>query len=201
MPPSLVEYANNRDLARTYENQVLYKMCIDTPHHDDAAVNAGKIIIIGRTYAASPQRGAGKASNSKDDFFNEMGKALQKSDIDVRLEQIDSSLRFNQAMLPAVVKAHEFLVSLLLEATRHWAEDGGTPREQQSFASKYLHFHRPNAFPIMDGRAKAGLRRHRFRGAYSSYDRFCAGILRFAETQPVDWTLRGIDGLLLGANR
>lgn len=58
--PNAQDYAKYRNVAGTFENQMLYRMCADFPAHDDPYVVAGKITAIGRVYAASPTRGAGK---------------------------------------------------------------------------------------------------------------------------------------------
>lgn len=203
MPPRLEDYARKPALARTFENQVLYGMCLQSPLHDDASINAGKIILIGRTYAASPQRGAGAARDKTVDFFDAIGGALAVSCIDDSLAEVGPLERFAEGeTMKKVVSTHELLVNTLVAATKSWAKLGTQPRLQASFASKYLHFHRPNAFPLMDGRAKIGLRQNGCGGTLATYQQFCIAFLRFAKCQKDDgWTPRSLDALLLGAPR
>lgn len=203
MLPSLADYASSLVNARTYENQILYRMCKDVPQHDDPDVNAGKVILIGRTYAASPQRGAGKPKDAKVNFFDAMGDALKDSRIDVFLNAIDPLSRIDDVPThSAVLKAHGELVEILHVATKGWAVAGVEPRKHPSFASKYLHFHRPNAFPLMGSRAKEALRKLGHGGIFNTYESFCLSVLAFAESEKVkDWTPRQIDGKLLGSTR
>ena len=44
-----------------YGNETLYKMCKDRPLHDDVDTISSKLWIIGRSYAASIERKAGKS--------------------------------------------------------------------------------------------------------------------------------------------
>ncbi len=55
------DYHSDRDAAWGFGNAILYRMCKDKPRHDDITVAASKFWLIGRAYAASPQRGSGKS--------------------------------------------------------------------------------------------------------------------------------------------
>lgn len=59
LTPNWADYCTKDIIAGSFENRILYAMCRDHPSHDKADIIAGKIIAIGRIYAASPQRGAG----------------------------------------------------------------------------------------------------------------------------------------------
>jgi hypothetical protein len=213
--PSIDDYARDINAAISFENVILYRMCRDQPKHDDAKVVSGKMILIGRTYAASPER-AIKAKDSRRDqnTFEVLAKALCKSDLDRWLDDIPLHDRFNEAMLERVIEVHDALVGKIDQSLRTITTK--SPKIQRSFCSKYLHFHRPNAFPIMDSLALKGLKlslpksarpksekRHELTDR--DYATFCERWLRFVQKNPSiagsPWTPRTIDHYLVGKGR
>jgi threonyl-tRNA synthetase len=78
---------NNNDI---YGNQILYDMCKQCPTHTDKDKFASKMWLIGRTYAASPERHQGKIGNKelskqqKENLKRELAKLAEdkKSDSD-----------------------------------------------------------------------------------------------------------------------
>lgn len=196
LTPTWEAYTGHAETAGPFENQVLYAMCRDNPAHSDAYVTAGKITAIGRIYAAAPERGAGPG-REPGSLSQAIAVRLANSPIDDRLNAIAFADRFSEASIAQIVEAHRLLVQEVAHATRGWSissDDGAwSPRNQASFASKYLHFHRPNAFPIMDSYAKAGLACAGLRGPFGTYQQFCAGIARHVEGQDLSWTPRSID--------
>jgi hypothetical protein len=77
-----IQYCEEREIAQTFENQYLYRMCIDAPNHNDTYKTAGKLIAVSRIYSASPARGAGKRSISGPSFFDYLAKSLDASELD-----------------------------------------------------------------------------------------------------------------------
>lgn len=206
-PPPLPDwqaYTRDPQTARSFENQILYAMCRDNPAHGDPYVTAGKITAIGRIYAAAPERGAGSGREASP-LAHAIAARLLNSPLDELLEAIAFAERFSESNRAQVVQAHQLLVEEVAIATREWStafdDEDRSPRNQASFASKYLHFHRPNAFPIMDSYAKAGLLCAGLNGPFDNYERFCAGFAKHVEDQVPDWTPRSIDTRLVERGR
>jgi hypothetical protein len=203
-PLSWARYCSDAKVAGPFENCILYAMCRDYPRHEDTYVTAGKVTAIGRVYAAAPERGAGRGI-SPGSLAETIAKRLAVSALDQTVDSIGFADRFSQQLVGKVVEAHQLLVGEVAAATREWSEKGADaawfPRNQASFASKYLHFHRPNAFPIMDRFAKAGLACAGIHGALDAYERFCEGILQYLVDQEPGWTPRRIDMLLVAQGR
>lgn len=202
--PGWEAYTGDADTAGPFENQILYAMCRDNPAHGDPYVTAGKITAIGRIYAAAPERGAG-SGRKPGSLSHAIAARLSNSPLDERLDAITFNERFSKANQAQIVEMHRLLVVEVAHATRGWSimgdDSAWSPRNQASFASKYLHFHRPNAFPIMDSYAKAGLACAGLKGPFGTYEQFCAGIARHVEGQDLGWTPRSIDTDLVTRGR
>lgn len=194
--PGWEAYTNDPETAGPFENQVLYAMCRDSPAHGGPYVAAGKITAIGRIYAAAIERGAG-SGREPGSLAHAIAVRLKNSPLDERLAAITFADRFSEANRTHVVIAHSLLVEEVARATRGWStavdDEEWSPRNQASFASKYLHFHRPNAFPIMDKYSKAGLVCAGVKGPFNTYERFCVGVARHVEGRAPGWTPRSID--------
>ena len=134
-------------------NQVLYDLCLRYPYHAVDAEIVAKIWLIGRAYAASIERGRGKAADSglsNDRFYTEaVPKALQESRLDEKLKALANLRETNTSNTGPVLDAHAHLVHLLHALTS---------KNKRSLAAKYLHFHRPDLFFIYDSRAVSGIR-------------------------------------------
>ena len=134
-------------------NQVLYDLCRRYPYHAVDAEIVAKIWLIGRAYAASIERGRGKAADSglsNDRFYTEaVPKALRTSRLDEKLEALAKLREISESNSGPVLDAHAHLVHLF---------HGLTNKSKRSLASKYLHFHRPDLFFIYDSRAVSGIR-------------------------------------------
>ena len=130
-------------------NEVLYRMCRDEPRHTDEDVISGKIWLIGRAYAAAIERGAGAARRAGEDFHETIAPKIKSSALDNWLKGVADVKIVNQKNLYRVLAVHQQFNLLLKEFTQ---------RERRSFASKYLHFHKPNAFFIYDTRAAKKIR-------------------------------------------
>ncbi len=207
MPPTLNDYCNNRAIAGTYENQLLYRMCAADIDHADTYISSGKIIAIGRIYAASPERGAGKAPAEGSAVHQAIAEQLKSKELDRKIKSIDFEKKIcNPDILTQVVEAHTFLVDEIVKAIEKWRVDNKyhtkpAPRRHTSFASKYLHFHRPNAFPIMDSLAKTGLRCAGQSKTFRDYKHFCEVFLIHANQRGRDWAPRSVDTCLVKRGR
>lgn len=194
--PGWEAYVANPETAGPFENQVLYAMCRDNQHHRKSYVTAGKVTAIGRIYAAAPDRGAGSGREAAP-LADAIGRQLARSQLDERLSAIVFEDRFSHANKALIVETHGLLVREVAQATLGWSssvdKEGWSPRNHASFASKYLHFHRPNAFPILDRYSRAGLTCAGQAGRFNTYEQFCGGIARHVEGLTPDWTPRSID--------
>ena len=203
MSPAWEQYCSDPNLAGPFENRILYAMCRDHPDHKDPYVTAGKVTAIGRIYAAAPERGAGKG-RATESLVQAIGNRLSDMLLDQKLLEIEFAECFSSDMSVKVVEAHQLLVTEIAAATREWSSKGRvadwSPRNQASFASKYLHFHRPNAFPIMDSFAKSGLVCTGINGPFNTYAQFCGGISQHIADLDC-WTPRGIDTALVAKGR
>jgi hypothetical protein len=207
LTPTIDQYCHEQAVAGAFENQILYRMVRDHPNHSDPYVNAGKVVAIGEIYGASPKRGAGDAQDNAEDFFEFLGKTLCASDIDDRLSEIGFDQRYSDAIKGKVTCAHAKLVAFVSSTIRKWGSPSEKhpgrrwPRRQISFASKYLHFHRPNAFPILDQFAKIGLRCANPRIRIDCYADFCDAFSSYDKAADPDWTPRSIDIKLFARGR
>ncbi len=217
MLPSREDYVNERNIAGTFENQVLYRMCLEKPKHDDLYYISGKLIAIGRTYSASIERKAGKPKPGKPTFFEHVSKCFAASKLDAHLAKLPDDGRIDDgriddgSVFENVIECHKYLVNLIKKSTKNWKcderDENWKAEEKGSFASKYLHFHKPNAFPLMDSIAKKGLQREGLKGASKDYKNFCSKVVDFSEGKGKskykceNWTPRHIDNELRNIGR
>jgi hypothetical protein len=205
MTPTWGDYCSDKIVAGEFENRILYAMCRDNPSHDCAYINAGKVMAIGRIYAASPERGAGKPKEPGTPLVECLGQRLSGSTIDDMINNIEFNDLFSEKIIASVIDAHNYLVEEVVSATCGWSSfsnnEDWKPREQASFASKYLHVHRPNAFPIMDFFARAGLKCLGQPGSFDAYKSFCEALLKHTKTLNGDWTPRSLDRTLVKRGR
>ena len=144
-----------------FGNHILYKMCRAYPDNKDLEVIGGKLWLIGRSYAASVERKAGK--NFK---WLPLKKAISSSQLDSQIRACRKIKRLTEGNLHLALTAHKTLTKILKKATN---------LEKRSLASKYLHFHAPQAFFIYDSIAAGELRKvtkpPKGRPASSNYDK------------------------------
>ena len=75
----------------TFANSILYRMCEENPEHKDVGIVAGKLLIIGRTYAAAVERGKiqpGTERVSADDKYKSIAAEMIKSNLDVAIQRV-----------------------------------------------------------------------------------------------------------------
>lgn len=147
------EYFNRENSRWEFGNKILYKMCEEYPHHNDADVLSGKILLIGRSYAAAIERRKNADDYKGDDFYYDVvaPKMLEIGDeLDNRIESLKNNAGVIFDCIPEILSTHKFLMDAFKEMTG---------LEKRSLASKYLHFHCPEKFFIYDSRAKEAIRK------------------------------------------
>jgi len=203
----LRDYSNDQNAAWSYGNTVLYKMCKDKSRHDNVKVAASKFWLIGRAYAASPQRGSGESIvGPKEDFFEWLVEPFATSNwLDDKISELNKENHFSPQSLAKILETHHSFEAELRKrlGERNYEGKERTERAQTSFCSKYLHFHRPDHFPIFDSYVNSAVSREfpreRFKdkdwfGNYNDkYERFCRLIFKFRKKESTLETLRGVD--------
>ena len=128
-------------------NAALYDLCRKHPDHRSVDAIVAKVWLIGRSYAASIERGRGQPSVDGENFYvDTVAPKIRGARIDRWLKPLRGLTRPDAAV---VVPAHKRLTELF------WKIAG---KEKRSLASKYLHFHFPKAVYIFDERASRGIR-------------------------------------------
>lgn len=131
-------------------NSVLYDMCRSNPDHKSTTKALGKIWIIGRSYSAAIERGAGKHREESIDFYAEkVAPMLVNSDIDKWIRKLNKIERITNENVDALLEIHSSFVEEI---------ESITDKKKRSLASKYLHFHAPNAVFIYDSIANREIR-------------------------------------------
>ena len=131
-------------------NQMLYKTVEDHPSNADHSQIIGKLMLIGRTYSASIER---RQTNKHEDerqaleVFIAAADSIARSNVEALLGCIKPSARLTPERIDEAAAVHLELCTALTSASH---------QENSSLASKYLHFHRPNFFPIVDSLVRAG---------------------------------------------
>lgn len=107
---------------------------------------------IGRGYSAAIERRKNNTDEDQnDDFYiNVVAPATQSS-------QIDSWLKSARAAIPGTQSGFNTLVETHYEVTTLFSNISSL--EKRSLASKYLHFHVPKLFYILDSRAVEAMRK------------------------------------------
>ena len=174
-----------------WANSILYNMCNEKPNHDDVNITVGKLNIIGRTYSATIERGAG--SNFK--IIN-AAKQINNSEIDKLLQKIKLIDFPNFENIEDILKVHKYFTDILLKETG---------LNKRSLASKYLHFHAPKAFFIYDSIANKKIRekltnkKFKVQNKYDKeYTNFVYRCLYFRDNFHQGKSPREIDKILLG---
>lgn len=133
-------------------DEVLYGICREHPGHDDLRAVTAKLALVGRVYAAGLERRVTPPPGQQAivviaGYVLEHGTEID--DLIRALDSVDDPL--DASAMTSIVEQHGRLTQLLQKV----ATDGKAPR---SFASKYLHFHRP-VVPIFDEYARQKLTR------------------------------------------
>ena len=177
-------------------------MCEQHPLHNDEDVIAGKIWLIGRAYSAAIERKAGDNIVEGENFYAaKVAPMIRASDLDGWIKSVRHIERVTVDNVEQVLSVHKNFTDLLKDITGI---------EKRSLASKYLHFHLPNAFFIFDSVANKELRK-RLKGRRFKYpkeydDAYAAFVVRCLEfrntvlerTGKRNTHPRELDKLLLG---
>jgi hypothetical protein len=188
-------------------NQMLYQAVKDNPDNDEPAQIIGKLMLIGRTYSASVERrktnGTAKDERQALDVIIEAAHAIAQSDVHDLLAKIPR---------PAVLSLRNIDQATAIHAQLCKALSAANKRENSSLASKYLHFHRPNFFPIVDSLARLSwswvmdARGESYRGyttfgKVARYGEWCKKVLNLQNDMKAqfahDVSLRQVDNYLL----
>ena len=129
-----------------YGNEILYNMCERKPLHNDIDVINSKLWIIGRSYSAAIERGAGAKFK-----IENASQIIMDSELDKLIKNVSKINRPTLENINKILEVHSYFTNLLFKATGLY---------KRSLASKYLHFHSPKAFFIYDSIAEKEIRRH-----------------------------------------
>ncbi|WP_312151795.1 hypothetical protein [Pseudomonas sp.] len=130
-------------------NRMLYQFVRDNPSNTDVGQIASKMLIIGRSLAASVERRRVRGEQmSTASFYHKVAGLISGSMVDELLQLLPEDEAISNSVITDVVRVHAHLCEVITSVTG---------LDCSSFASKYLHFHRPNHFPMMDSRAREAL--------------------------------------------
>lgn len=131
----------------------LRRLCDEHPSHQHAAGVHAKLLLIGRAYATGIERKIRSGGGQGSSLAQAAQHLLENhTTIDGAVALLPNGAdRLDASLAAAVLEAHGRVVGLMSRITR----DGQTSR---SFASKYLHFHRP-VVPLIDTYADRVVRR------------------------------------------
>lgn len=133
-------------------NRMLYQFVRDNPSNTDKAQIASKALIIGRSLSASAERRTPSEADPVSgtaNFYELLGRTVAGSMVGELLDMLDEHQDLTSMLVGDVVKVHTFLCDVITKITE---------QDCSSFSSKYLHFHRPRLFPMMDIRARKALK-------------------------------------------
>ncbi|WP_155625891.1 hypothetical protein [Burkholderia vietnamiensis] len=188
-------------------NTMLYEAVKAHPSNTDKSQIIGKLMLIGRTYSASVERrktkGLGKDERHALEVVIEAATAIAGSKCATLLDAIGLDDKLTLDRVPEAAAIHLELCQALATANN---------RENSSLASKYLHFHRPAFFPIVDSIVREGwswvmddlegsYKGWRDFGKVARYKDWCARVLELRDLMEDNLrhavSLRQIDSYLL----
>lgn len=114
------EYLARKNSRWEFGNNILYKMCEENPLHKDADVLIGKILLIGRSYAAAIERRKNADDYKGDDFYSDVvaPKMLEIGDeLDNRIESLKNNTGVIFDCIPEILSTHKFLMDAFKEMT------------------------------------------------------------------------------------
>jgi len=136
MQARLAAGSEDKDLG-AYGNEVLYRMCRERPYHTDAGDIFSKLWLIGRSYAATLERGAGRKFS-----LEKAARKLATKGIDRLIATVEDITYLETENLPDILHVHAELNKMFRQLPQR------NPLNTHSLTSKYLHFHKPDAFLI-----------------------------------------------------
>lgn len=198
-----LEKMKDKDTSKYWQfsDGVLYQMCAKKPGHDKRDIVAGKLMLIGRTYAAALERRKTADGLTTEEFYYD--KAVPAllgigEDIDSALAELNKYESIDENNMDKILSLHGKLVDIF---------EPVTGQRKRSFASKYLHFHCPEMFYIYDERARSSIcklvslksrRSYPGDGEYALFFRKAMALRDFLKREHgTDLSPREIDNLLL----
>lgn len=135
-----------------FGNGILYQMCKENPKHDDEDIVAGKIWLIGRSYAAAIERRKDPVTDGDDFYYDTVAPKMIEigKELDSRIEKLVNTVGTIGENINDVLYLHKYLTDAFYDITK---------MKKRSLASKYLHFHCPDKFFIYDSRANITIRK------------------------------------------
>ena len=137
-----VEAAMSRS---SYGNDVLYRMCEEKPLHDERDIISSKIWLIGRSYAVAIERN--RSGKTQEEIYDGISEPVKWTKIAERIGRLRDKSVFSSIDILAEALALHYELTKLFSCI--------TGLKKRSLASKYLHFHCPNAFYIYDSEVSA----------------------------------------------
>jgi hypothetical protein len=123
----------------------LHKFCEEMVRnnisHTDRGAIKTKVLIIGRSFAATVERRKINNELSTNEFYNLLADKLAASDIDEKIKSLQKYDGINDNNIQEIMELHTYLCDIIYEVSG---------KRFRSFASKYLNFHLPNLYFIYD---------------------------------------------------
>jgi hypothetical protein len=189
-------------------NEELYELCRRYSRHKRKSAVAAKIWLIGRSYSVAIERGVAGKGKADEFITKRVVPRICSGPVDRWLAKLPKEPVDLSNSLQLVIRTFKLLEKHLSKICRG--------RRRESFTSKYLHFHRPDLFPIFDSRARFAIaqitpdarfcaRELELSPAEDDYEKFvirCVWLAKkVAEKRRRIPTLRQVDNLLLRVHR
>lgn len=153
------KFKKSTDKRYSLSNEILYKLCREHIKHENKEEIEAKLLLIGRTYAASIERRKTKETKQYNNgdfiydhimkmFINENGITRLIKELDATITELNKEFDFNIGNVDKLLKIHKKLIDATFKYTKN---------EKRSLYSKYLHFHCPKAVYMYDSRAKSAI--------------------------------------------
>ncbi|WP_298370626.1 hypothetical protein [Azospirillum sp.] len=163
------------DYLSKFGNDVLYRMCQERPKHELKGDVFSKIWLIGSSYSASLKRGANQDNplEKVTDAMTSINNQNQNR-VDCLIQSVSRINCLTTENIHISLAAHSKFLSILSEVI---------DLNRRSFASKYLHFHAPQAFFIFDSVVNKNIRSQlKEWGVHQNSFRISDNIKEFDET-------------------
>lgn len=131
-----------------FRDDWLYELCQQYPGHDDESHCIAKVWLIGRSYSAAIERKSAPAGSDK--LYKDIAPKMRRSKLDELIAALPNGRSSYLTRFSRGVEVHAELMKI-------WSSAGA--KGKRSLASKYLHFHRRDVFPILDSFAFGALRK------------------------------------------
>jgi hypothetical protein len=139
---NLIHEIQNRQ-ENNFVNKILYEMCEKYPLHNNQDEINGKLMAIGRIYAAALERTRTNIFRFEgyDIYGATSKKIIDDKILDNKIEELKKFKKIDDSIISKVLETHKYLTNVFKEKTG---------QEKRSLASKYLHFHARDLFFIYD---------------------------------------------------